>query len=77
MTFFKRIKCSTIPFFKSRKNEKKHYHRFLDKASDQVAVWEKRDCPGGEVYFLGMLRECVCGQLRFQVPGMTEVEVTR
>lgn len=55
-----------------------HEHQFLDKLDDRLAVWQKRECPGGDVYFRGKLRECTgCGAQRFKVKGLREVDCSR
>lgn len=55
-----------------------HKHEFLVKFENAVAVWHKRDVPGDEVYFRGVVRQCAgCGAYRFKAPGLREVEVTR
>lgn len=55
--------------------QKIHTHSFQDKLQNQNASYEKRECPGGRVYFVGTLRECSCGAQRFKAEGLRSVEV--
>lgn len=42
-----------------------HEHDWSNLMTDVTGVWEKRDCPGGQVYFIGSVQKCHCSQLRF------------
>lgn len=50
----------------------RHQHSWKTLVSNAVGTWEKRDCPGGLVAFIGKVEICDCGLMHF-VPRKKEL----